>query len=403
MAIRITETGVRTFVLIARYPGSTNPTRRSLGQYGAITLDVARDKARAWIALLKAGKDPQEEEERERQAIEQVKANTFGGMAERFITEKLSTERKGKEAEREIRRELIAPWGDRPITEITSKDVRAVVRSIKSRGAPSQARNVLGYAKRVFGWAVDQEEFGIDASPCDRIKPSNLIGAKQSRDRILTDGELRAFWISAAATPYPVGPIYKLLIMTGLRLNEVADAKWPEFDLSNRTWIIPAERMKLAKDKKPRAHIVPLTDDMVTLLESLPRPAKPKGDFVFSLNAGESAVWVTDKVKGRLDTAMLAALREAAEARGDDPEGVQLDHWINHDLRRTMRSGLSRLRIDEDVAEAVLAHVRPGIKGTYDRYARLKEKKDALERWSVWLRGIVQPPSQTVVAHNCST
>jgi hypothetical protein len=106
MAIRVTERGVRTFVLVARYPHSPNPTRRSLGQYGAITLDAARDKARAWLGLIKAGRDPHDELERQRAADEQLRANTFVAVAERFIHDKVKggKQRKGKETERDIRR-----------------------------------------------------------------------------------------------------------------------------------------------------------------------------------------------------------------------------------------------------------------------------------------------------------
>src|SRR5262249_23017330 len=60
---------------------------------------------------------------------------------------------------------------------------------------------------------------------------------------------------------------------------------------------------------------------------------------------------------------MLCTLRALAKLRGDDPAKVRLEPWINHDLRRTVRSRLSQLRVDADVAEAILAHVKPGIRG----------------------------------------
>ena len=71
---------------------------------------------------------------------------------------------------------------------------------------------------------------------------------------------------------------------------------------------------------------------------------------------------------------------------------------MNHDLRRTLRSGLSRLRIDHDVKEAVLAHVKPGVVGTYDRYDLADEKRTALEQWGARLRDIVSPPPENVVS-----
>ena len=85
---------------------------------------------------------------------------------------------------------------------------------------------------------------------------------------------------------YPAGPLYRLLVLTGLRLNETADAKWSEFDLRNGAWIVPAARMK-GRDGRVADHVVPLTADIAALLESLPR--FKSGDFLFSTTFGKSA------------------------------------------------------------------------------------------------------------------
>ena len=76
---------------------------------------------------------------------------------------------------------------------------------------------------------------------------------------------------------------------------------------------------------------------------------------------------------------------------------MRLAHWVNHDIRRTVRSNLSALRVAEEVREAVLAHVRPGIKGTYDLYDYLDEKREALELWAARLRSIVNPQPSNII------
>ena len=315
-------------------------------------------------------------------------------MAEDFIAEKLPSERKGREVERDIRREFIPAWGDRPITELTDLDVLSVVKA-KVRTAPAQARNLLGYAKRLFGWAVDQRVYGLKASPADSLKPSRIIGEKRNRDRILTDDELFALWRVARRTQYPAGPVYQLLVLTALRLNEVADASRAEVDLTKRLWVIPAERMK-GRTSKARSHAVPLTDEMVKIIDALPR--FNRGRFLFSTSFGEKPVWMSSKIKERIDVRMERTLRAVARKRGDDPEGVELKPWTNHDVRRTVRSGLSRLKIAEEAREAVLAHARPGIKGVYDLHDYLDEKREALELWGARLRSIVEPPPSNVIA-----
>ena len=75
---------------------------------------------------------------------------------------------------------------------------------------------------------------------------------------------------------------------------------------------------------------------------------------------------MTGPIKRDLDRRMLRTLKAMARRRGEDHHAVELPNWVNHDLRRVVRSGLSPLRIPHNVAEAVLAHRPPGIVGTYD-------------------------------------
>jgi Arm DNA-binding domain len=136
---------------------------------------------------------------------------------------------------------------------------------------------------------------------------------------------------------------------------------------------------------------------VVKLLESIPRF---KGaTYVFSADGGKNPIHANalSKPKGRLDDKILRTLRAFARKRGDDPRRATLPDWVNHDLRRTVRSNLSALRIAEEAREAVLAHARPGIKGTYDLYDYKDEKLEALELWAARLRAIVQPPPANVV------
>jgi len=64
--------------------------------------------------------------------------------------------------------------------------------------APAQARNLLGTVKRLFAWALDQDNYGLSASPAEALKPSKIIGEKLPRDRIPSDMELFALWRAAA-------------------------------------------------------------------------------------------------------------------------------------------------------------------------------------------------------------
>jgi len=406
LGIRVSKTGRRTFVLMARYPGSTNPTRRRLGTYPELTLAVAREKAREWKKLIERDIDPETSAEEARQAELRKRENTFASVAEKYLETKVTgKQRKAREVARDFRGVFIALWGARPITSITKGDVVRLIEGVRDNGtaatmsaygkggkadqkpAPAQARNLLGYLKTFFTWSAGQDEYGLEGSPCTFIKGADTFGERQSDDRTLNDAELFAFWQATGQMPYPYGPIYRLLLLSGLRLNEVADTVWSEFDLKG-TWTIPASRMK-GKNGKARPHSVPLVADILAILTGLPR--FNGGEYLFSTTNGKSPVWVSDKVKRRLDATMLDILRERAKERGADPKKVTLPPWVNHDLRRTLRSRLSELRVSPDVAEAILAHVKPGIRGVYDRYDYFDEKRDALEMWAEHLHAITSP------------
>src|SRR5262249_1948497 len=149
-------------------------------------------------------------------------------------------------------------------------------------------------ARRLFSWAVDQHVYGLESSPCDRLKPKAIIGKKGSRKRILDDDELRAFWRATARLGYPYGLLFRMLALTGPRKSEVAEARWSEFDFAKSLWTIPPERMK-----SDAAHVVPLSDDVIAILKTLPR--FKKGDHLFSTTFGNQPVNGFSKGKVRLD------------------------------------------------------------------------------------------------------
>jgi hypothetical protein len=123
---------------------------------------------------------------------------------------------------------------------------------------------------------------------------------------------------------------------------------------------------------------------VIAILDTLPR--FKKGDHLFSTTYGAKPVNGFSKAKARLDAAMAAEL------------GGPVDPFVIHDIRRTMRTGLSALPIPDNVRELVIAHARPGMHKVYDQFAYLDEKRRALELWTARLRSIVDPPPDNVVA-----
>ena len=206
----------------------------------------------------------------------------------------------------------------------------------------------------------------------ERLRAKALIGPKVTRARTLSDDELRALWQATAEDGYPWQPLYRWLLLTGCRLTEATDATWGELDLTNRLWTVPAARYKTGAP-----HLVPLSSDLVALLDTLPR--FDSGDHLFSADFGKNPVRGLSKPKQRLDARMRAALGE-------------VPGFVVHDLRRTVRSRLSALPVEQHVRELVIGHAKVGLHKVYDQYAYVDEKRAALELWAAKLRGIVNPP-----------
>jgi integrase len=392
LGVRVHPTGRKQYILGARMPGQKF-TRIKLGEVGIISLAEAREKAQRWRRFIADGIDPREEEKRlaeaRRLAQARKRATTLAAVARRFIETKLSAERRGGEVERIIRRELLPELGDRPIAEISKGEIKSLIEDIVSRGAPYTARHTLEAAKRLFSWAVEEDDYGITASPVDRLKPKTIIGEKKPRKRVLNDEEIFAFWRAVKRLPEPYRPALQLLLLTGARHREVTEMRWRE--VKGSVWTVPAERFKSDSE-----HIVPLSDGALAVLSEIPR--FKRGDYVFSTTGGKLPTVISDKIKRRLDALMLRTLKALARKRGEDAEQVELAPWVIHDLRRTLRTGLAKLRVSDDIAEMAIGHGREGLERVYNQHRYLDEIRDALERWSCHVIGIVQSKPGKVVA-----
>jgi len=415
LALNVLPSGVKRFVLIKRFPGGRHPTRRALGAYGELTLEAARSKAREWLVLIAKGVDPADEMARLRREADARRATTFAAVVEDFI--RMVVQGSGKQphyrtsdkAIARLRNILVPLLGHRPITELTAHEIleplelihrigtdRALVRlkvrkalqrpGRKSQPAPEQARKLFTVMERLLNWASEPRAgYGLERSPLERVRKLPF-GATEKRDRVLSDEELTALVLAVARLAPPHRQLYQVLLHSGLRLSEAARASFSEIE--GDAWTIPAARMK-GKNGAARAHVVPVTSALRKIFDGTPRGER--GDFIFSLDDGVTPTTVGSSLKQHLDKLMLEILRQRAIARGEDPGRVVLQPWRNHDIRRTCRTTLSRLGVSYDVAEAVLAHAIGGVGGVYDRWGRFPEKRDALERWAKFLRGLGGP------------
>jgi integrase len=407
LALRITSGGARTWVLVARYPSGKrdgkrhNPTARRVGSWPSMRLPEAREIAFDWNAMINRGVDPQEklEEvaaakqaerlEREREEVRK-RAGTFANIAEAYITRVTKTMRTGSDAARIIRHDLVLRWGNKPAGEISRTDVIDMVEDIAERGLYA-AHAAYNQARAIFAWALMREDprhprYGIESNPCANLDLDKLLGRQRKpRARTLTGEEIVLLWRGTEGDPltgYPINQYIRLLLILGVRRNELALAKWDEFDLADpdkATWRLEATR---TKNEEPR--VIPLPRAAVDILNTLPRFS---GSYLFSGTSGRTPILNFSRLKEVIDKKITTV-----------NDGKPIAPWRFHDLRRSMRTHLSAIAtISPIVAELMIGHAQKGILRVYDQYKYITELRAGFEAWCSKLRTITEPTPANVV------
>jgi integrase len=261
-----------------------------------------------------------------------------------------------------------------------AKKIGVPGREVRNRGlSDARARALFTALSSLFNWARRHRRTSA-GNPCSGLRPANAV----ARVRVLSNPEFVWFWKAADAEAL-VGPLLKLLLLTGARLNEVAGMRWSELSEDGATWTLPKERTK-----NKRAYAVPLSPMAQALIASVPRLTG--SDLVFT-TTHETPVSGWSRTKRRLDRNMLTIARK-------DKRDAVVAPWRLHDLRRTLVTGMAELGVRSDVIELCVNHVsgvRAGVAGTYNRSELWDERKDAFKRWANHVAGLVDGRGANVV------
>lgn len=371
LILRVTAKGQRTWALRAKRPGHPNKSRFNLGDYREMTITEARHAALAFKAKLREGDDPLAERAAKKVAAKAARMDRVEDLAREFIAHCNEKNRTANEQAAQINADVLPYWKGRNIKSITRRDVRDILER-KKKTAPIAANRLLALVRRFFSWAVERDL--IEANPAKGIKP---LTKETSRDRVLSDAELRALWDASAGAGAPFGAIMQLLMLTAQRRSEVAGMRWSEADLDKAEWVIPASRSKNGVENR-----VPLTETAAAIISQ--QPKVDGSDFVFPSGRNPKTRHVSGYGK--------------AKKRIDQISGVS--EWRFHDLRRTAASGMARLGIAPHVVEKILNHVTGtlgGVAGVYNRFGYDAEKRLALQAYENAILGIVRDGEQTNV------
>lgn len=364
--VRVLPSGIKSWFTTYRSRANRKLQRVTHGEVGVVSLEDAHIAHAELRKALAVGQDPAAEKRRQR-GVQRAQTldpgDTVADLAELYVRRELGGKRSGAELERVLRHDVLPVIGALPVALVTRRTLVGMLDRIVDSGRPALANKVLMVTRRMLNFAVERGD--IENNPALGMRNPAPISR---RDRVLSDGEIRAAW-HGTEQPFHRFAL-RWLLATGCRRGELVGARWDE--IQGNAWTVPAERVKSRKE-----HTVPLSAVMRELLDELPRV----GPHLLPAVRGDGAM-----VAATLNGALSAVIKR---------EG--LAHFTLHDLRRTCRTYWSQMRVESDVAEALLGHaIGNAVQGTYDRYQRFPEKQAALEKWGERLRGIVDSTQGTV-------
>lgn len=349
-----------------RYSMGKSTSWVTIGFYPLISRVEAEKQAKILTAKVLMGEDVLTGHRKKRMALKQEremerKQLTIGAMADLYY-EKVIVGGRIKHPQivrSQIERNIRPHLGKTPAAQATTADIDNMLTAIKGRGAKTMANKALRLIKRIYDYGIRHGL--VQNNPTATLEIADAGGLETPRDRALSTQEITTlFKAMRRAQGFSIENYLtiKLLMMLPVRKMELAAARWDEFDLEQGVWRLHGNRTK-----KGHSTDIPLAPEAIEALLELKRLA---------LNSE----WVLPARK--MQNRMLPHICESTLSVALAKVKHGLEPFTIHDLRRTARSHLARLKVPPHIARTCLNHKAKGVDGIYDRYTYFEERKDAL-------------------------
>lgn len=349
-----------------RYRLNGKQEKLTLGKYPALTLKNARIKRDEAAQAAAMGTSPAQQKQLAKVAA--ADATTVAEFGERYFREFVAKDRKDIKMPRRYFDKAIVPFiGAKPVRDVTTEDVRAIIWRKKDEGFDAAAGQIRGVLKRLFDFA---QTAGLIAVNPVLALPMRHVHKAKSRDRALSPEEIRVFLIAAFESnirrQFKVG--LQLILLTMVRKSELLQARWAQVDLEQAEWHIPAENSKTGKP-----HIVFLSRQSVALLKEL-----------HALAGGSELV-----LPGRGSLTKTFAQSAINNALKKALQGQDIPAFTIHDLRRTASTLLHENGWSSDVVEKALNHTIGGVRGVYNRAEYETQRREMLQFWADYVEQLM--------------
>lgn len=250
LSVRITDSGVKSFVLLRRYNGKI--VRITLGHYPTMTIDTARKKAVSCLENLNNGENPNDTKRQYRNQL------TLGKLFCEFMERYSKLHKKSWQYDQREIPLFLSQWFNRKICDVQKTEIQNLFDKITIKNGPYQANRLLERLRAMYNKAI---EWGWNGqNPTNGIKKNREI----KRDRFLHLEEVPRFINAVNAEELLPRSYIWMLLYTGARKSNVLAMRWSDIDFIQGVWCIPD-----TKNSEPV--VVPLIGRAMSLLQELPR------------------------------------------------------------------------------------------------------------------------------------
>jgi integrase len=380
--LRVTPDGAKNWIF--RFMLNGRARWMGMGPLHTITLAEARKRAGEHRLRRHDGIDPIEARRAERQQarLDAAKAITFKECADSYIKAHRAGWRNGKHA---------GQWGATLATyaepvigklSVQAIDTTLVFKVLEPiwTTKPETAGRVRGRIEAILDWAKVRG-FRTGENPArwrghlDKLLPARGKVRKVEHHAALPYAELPDFLVALREQEGIAARALEFTILTAARTGETIGARWNEIDLLDKTWTVPARRMKVGRE-----HRVPLSDRALAILEEMQGHRCADDGFVFP--GGKVG-------KPLSNMAFLMLLRR-----------MERDDLTAHGFRATFKTWASeRTGFQNEIVEAALAHVVGSkVEQAYRRGDMFEKRRRLMQQWATFCTAPAHEPQNNVAA-----
>lgn len=359
-----------------RYRLNGRQEKLTLGKYPALTLKNARIKRDEAAQAAAMGASPARQKQLAKVAA--ADATTVAEFGERFFREMVAKDRQDVTMPRRYFDKAVVPAiGSKPVREVTTEEVRAIIWRKKDEGFDAAAGQIRGLLKRLFDYAVTA---GLITTNPVLALPMRHVHKAKSRDRALSPDEIRAFLKAALESnirrQFKIG--LHLILLTMVRKSELLLARWDHVDFEQAEWHIPAEHSKTGKP-----HLVFLSTQALDMFREL-KALAAGSELVLPGRGSLTKTFAHNAINNALKVAL----------RGQD-----IPAFTIHDLRRTASTLLHENGWPSDVVEKALNHTIGGVRGVYNKAEYAPQRREMLQFWAYYVEGLLASSAVSLGGH----